>query len=508
MRRFHVQTLFLIGFCGSVLAASFNAAGWRERLLSGNSDTENQALSEIERLSLDERKQLALALAQPLNKDAVSARQAAGVLSRLGPAAEGVVFDLVEALRYDDPAVYPMVSEALIKIGPGAVKPLQKALGDSNFFVRQRSAEILGRLGPNAKRAAPTLVDLLKDAQPDVRTAAEITLIQLGADAVPALSEALRREPEAHRKILIVTLGKCGPEAVSPLLLELKRDESVFLRADAATALSQIQPLPATVIPALLAALDDLDEGVRSAAIDALGQLASGAKAALGPLVMIERNDKEAVVRAKADRALAQIGKGSPESMPGFIRALHETDENVRQDIIALLGQSDIPIQEAMPVLENSIRDTSPAVRLRVVEAAGLLSKSSDAGLAILKVALGDPQPDIRAAAIKSLGAMREAPGAAAAELAVVLKDPNPALRQKAIQALGELGLPGLPGLVQELNDPYTVLSEEAAKAILTIGPEALPALQPLAEGTDPVMSKRAKELIQKIHRRSRPQAS
>lgn len=298
--------LFLIS-AGPVLADSFNEAEWRDRLSSDDPAIAGQAIGQMEPLTRDQKRRVALALAAALSGEAASARKAAGAFSRMGPAAEAAAPALVDALRSDDAVLVPVVADALVKMGAGAVPSLQKGLSDPNFFVRQRSAEILGRLGPPVKKAARSLTFLLKDTYPEVRAAAENTLVQWGADAVPALAEALQVEEEANRKTIIQALGKCGPAAASPLLAELRREENVFLRAAAAEALAQIQPAPAGRVPALIQALRDLDEGVRAAAADALGRLAQEAQAAVGPLAFVAREDKEALVRQKAAQALEDI---------------------------------------------------------------------------------------------------------------------------------------------------------------------------------------------------------
>src|SRR4051812_44044752 len=56
-----------------------------------------------------------------LRKDPESARSAADILARCGPDAKPAVDDLVEALRYDDPAVSTAVVGALLKIGDASI---------------------------------------------------------------------------------------------------------------------------------------------------------------------------------------------------------------------------------------------------------------------------------------------------------------------------------------------------------------------------------------------------
>src|SRR4051812_18421604 len=91
---------------------------------------------------------------QALRKNAASAQQAAVALSKMGAQAEPAAYDLVEALRYDEEPVGAAAGDALVAIGEPAIKPLRYALGDANFIVRRRAAQILGRFGSQAHRAA------------------------------------------------------------------------------------------------------------------------------------------------------------------------------------------------------------------------------------------------------------------------------------------------------------------------------------------------------------------
>jgi len=93
------------------------------------------------------------------------------------------------------------------------------------------------------------LVAALDDRDEDVRHAAGMTLAYIGADAVPALVEALGRSPVPH------------------------------VRASAAWALSFMGAAGTPALPALQAALDDESQDVRYVARYAIAQLSSGNEA-------------------------------------------------------------------------------------------------------------------------------------------------------------------------------------------------------------------------------------
>jgi HEAT repeat protein len=70
-----------------------------------------------------------------------------------------------------------------VNIGPSAVPELHCTLRHKDFKVRNRVADILGRMGPVAKQAVPGLVAALEDPTPLVRTTAAKALKRIDPDA-------------------------------------------------------------------------------------------------------------------------------------------------------------------------------------------------------------------------------------------------------------------------------------------------------------------------------------
>ncbi len=413
--------------------------------------------------------------------------------------AEQPVEDMIEALREDDLATARAAQEMLFKMGPKAVLPLRRALGDPNFFVRLRAAETLGRLGPESRSAAPELVGLLRDPKFEVHTAAEAALVAIGEPVIGALSSALKREEEAVRKSLLQTLVKLG-QASTPILLQtLKSDPSSFVRAGAAEALASLAPPQASAVLGLMNALDDLEEGVRAQVVDTLTQWGETAKPAIGKLAVLSLTDKDPLVKQRSLGALTRIGRATKESLPGLIAAYSHPDPEVRRNILAVVGASEISFQDAAPLLQTAMRDADAGARLNAVQDVGLLGKQTAESLPVLQTALSDAQPQIRSAAILELGRLKEGTTEAATLLSQALKEPNPALRREIIQALGSLGAAGVPGLILELRDTYSLLGEEAAQMIVRIGPAALPVLETAEGVSDPLTRKKISEIMKHI---------
>jgi HEAT repeat protein len=73
---------------------------------------------------------------------------------------------------------------------------------------------LLGKMGPAAKEAVPTLLDLLRDANARDRRLAAWTLGYIGAgaaEAIPALLVAVRDADEGVRKMAREALDKISP---------------------------------------------------------------------------------------------------------------------------------------------------------------------------------------------------------------------------------------------------------------------------------------------------------
>jgi hypothetical protein len=116
-----------------------------------------------------------------------------------------------------------------------------------------------------------TATQALEDESADVRWAAARVLRYLGPEegVIPALVRALGDEDEGVRMAAVFALGDMGPEAV-PGLIQALEAEDAEVREAAATVLGEIGPEAAEAVPALIETLDDGRPSVREAAAEAL----------------------------------------------------------------------------------------------------------------------------------------------------------------------------------------------------------------------------------------------
>jgi HEAT repeat protein len=167
---------------------------------------------------------------------------------------------LIRALKDEDPVIRSMVAGALQ--GSGVAHPeagnsivsalIERLQQDPDASVRRHAAGSLGFQGESAQAAIPALVAALNDTSSEVRFSA---------------AGALKRiDPEAARK--------AGADAarVPNLVKWLQRPEPSARQA-AAEELAKLKNLARPAVPALRAALNDVDLDVRASAAKALNAI-------------------------------------------------------------------------------------------------------------------------------------------------------------------------------------------------------------------------------------------
>jgi len=91
-------------------------------------------------------------------------------------------------------------ADALGRIGPPAIPQLIDLLKSPEVEVRLIAAQVLARMGSDAKEAVPSLIPLLKDPDERVRKAATRTLGRIGPDAAAAVPELMQALVEESRQ--------------------------------------------------------------------------------------------------------------------------------------------------------------------------------------------------------------------------------------------------------------------------------------------------------------------
>jgi HEAT repeat protein len=296
----------------------------------------------------------------------------------------------VEQLRGDS----ELAKEALQKVGSRAVPALAKALGDPEL--RVAAIEVLGLIGPDAKNAAPALLETFRDTDEDnvFFNPAREALTKIGPQALPALADALASTnrsiragamealsdmitpgqklalPKKALKALIGMMSdtnryvprdavrligsmKEDAKETVPILVSALKNGNNLMREAAASALGQICEEPKITVPALTQALKDIDHDVRDSAITSLHFMAASnklgeyAKEAVPALVKaFETGDPDLSMAANA---LREIGPDAAAAIPILIKGLESKDEQRRE--MSALALGGVGYQAALPLL-------------------------------------------------------------------------------------------------------------------------------------------------------------
>ena len=173
------------------------------------------------------------------------------------------------------------------------------------------------------------------------RLRAAYALASRGAEAVPCLVTALRRQAAALRQ------------------RNLEAEHTNPSQLDAVFGLSAVG---APAVPALKALLDDEAWWVRAAAADVLGDMGETARATV-PQLTRALNDESVWVRRNAIEALGYLGPSAAAAVPALSRCLADTDSRVRHNAALTLARLGPAAAAAIPALRRTTADAEPYTR-------------------------------------------------------------------------------------------------------------------------------------------------
>ncbi|HTT71167.1 MAG TPA: HEAT repeat domain-containing protein [Anaeromyxobacteraceae bacterium] len=332
---------------------------------------------------------------------------AAEALAAIGPPAGPVLHELLTGLA---PVPKVVAAAALARLGDrAAFDALAEALSGEDEAARDLAIEALGRVGD--RRAVAALVPLLANDDPGVSGAAVAALAELSGheDVRPAVLLVCRDVSVPARPALLRLVGRVGEAEDVPALRAALRAPHRGTRVAAAGALSAIAsrvPLEPWPLPELEEALEDPDDAVRAAAVQAFGLIAAGGAAGRerGESVQglaMALGDESAAVRAEAALALGRCGAlAHREALAELVRDAALSPEPAAAALHAL---ADLGAATDPGLLEGAARQADPEVVKEAVRAAALVPGSSTT--AILLAAGRHARWDVRRAAARALGA-------------------------------------------------------------------------------------------------------
>jgi HEAT repeat protein len=318
-----------------------------------------------------------------------------------------------------------------------------------------------------------------------------------------ALTSALVDRDPAARRAIAVSLAKFEPEpgVVVPTLLEFVKDANPEARGEVIECLGFSARRDEAAQAAVFAALGDPAFHVRLRAVNALSWCALVPKLARQPLVetvtaalMGAADDESAFVRAEAVRSLARIAYGTNIEIPRVIEALGDPDADVRLAAASFLGGrgSGKRSPTLVPALGRALADPDARVRQWSARSLGHLGLDAEAVLPALRALATDPESGVREQAAEAISAIEKSAltfhSTTLPQAIADLDDAEPITRALAagrIEDLGSKASVAVPSLVRCLADREADVRLAAAKAMGQIGPRAsvaIPTLAKLAE--------------------------
>ncbi|HEV3386186.1 MAG TPA: HEAT repeat domain-containing protein [Gemmata sp.] len=179
--------------------------------------------------------------------------QAAKDVGRLGWLAREALPTLVGTLQDGDAKVREAVAHAIGQMGPEALPELSLMLNHRDKYVRRHAAWAMGRLGPLARPALTAITAALKDSDPRTASGIAQALGNMGTDgaeAIPALAEAMRGTNIVLCRLAAKALSQIGPPAVATLIAHLQHSDP-FVRGESAMAIGWMGSAARSAVPFL-----------------------------------------------------------------------------------------------------------------------------------------------------------------------------------------------------------------------------------------------------------------
>lgn len=454
--------------------------------------------------------------------------------------------------------IHETIASTLHKIGQPAVPKLITSLsqkGDKDRWV------VVGLLATIGKPAVPALIAALQGKQ--LRLGAVEALLEIGPDAkaaMPVLTAAMKSDDADFRHYVLDAITTIDWKSSKDILVAAFKDESAVLRHYAAydfvhlwgddeeLIVSKILPMATRDLahadeevrwnaartlgwvslhvgpksfPAVLAALDHKDAGVRQSLLiefDSyyLNHLRLNPLSPLqGPPIPALKKalqDKDAEVRRLAKHLISMTGEDDrdgnrdvpekrdvPErAVPNILKILHDPRKPAWDRVEAALDLQRIDSRraavEAVPLLVELLRDRfeESMVRWHAAEALGVLGSNTPAVISSLEKAIRNVDKVATAEKLEHWGMedwdiwlwsnyaliKLKSPQRAKllAEVIRVLRDRESGYSDTAAAVLGRLGpeaKTSVPALLEALKDDWPSLQWNAAEALKQIDPKA-----------------------------------
>ena len=458
-------------------------------------------------------------LAKLKNKDSDLRREAVAAIQKLNPdGLQGLIPDIIVIL--DDPKDWTR-EEAVKCLGgfgsgakaaiPRLTVMLKQQLNDAedgkpdNF---DQTARALGQIagGNDADTAA-----LLKDAKSDKEGRKLTAVLALAALAeanrfalrpkvdiaaiAAALTESLETASPLVQRAILAGLKSIGRKAAvaGPAVAKFLKDRSVYVRCVAAGTLGEIGSRYPLVVKALVEALEDKDEGVRYAVLNAVWSGHCDDKSLLQPL--IKSLSRASFGMACAVLALGEMGDDAAPAVPALCELLVRESKDSDEETMLEMAQQSTPSALGKIVGKDPLGRSGGAISTLESGAGGyedplkykehVTQKEVKLAASALAKALSSPDQTIARDAARALAQIGPHAKDATDSLRKALGHESAEVRENAAMALEYIG-PEAKGAVPELlvamKDPKSNVRGEAIRAMARVGRESKEATAALIE--------------------------
>ncbi len=308
---------------------------------------------------------------------------------------------------------------------PGGTEILIQGLSDPSSYVRSAVANILFEIAD--EKIVAKMLDCLREENPTLRSLAMALLARLGLTALGRVEEYLNDDDSDIRIFAANIIAAGGLIEAFPALKGALQDPEENVRYAAVEALGRIGDKEA--IPLLLSVLSD--EWARYPAIEALGML----KAVEAIPQLLKMYDEDEWIRNAVIEALGNIGVAEPVSF--LIDRLETSNEMLLHTTLAALAK---------------IEQNSPT---------GAFDRLQELGVdvnGIVNSALTVNNPDVRKSAIWTLGMIGS--GADLPALLEQLSDFDEEIREISRTSVVKLGTRHIEALIRYLPQDDNLLKE------------------------------------------------
>ena len=421
-------------------------------------------------------KEKVLVLKDGLEADKIEVVQELG---RLSSNANFIIDDLIFSLRNDESHKVRMeIIRALERIGGQAnktVPALIEALGDQNWEIRWSAAGALTSFGKKSAMAVPELVGLLRDSEDYVRNAALSTLGKMGPISVAAMMDEVAKpldysEDQLFMRIICIrSLGALGAKAMVsvPLLIKNSTHEDINVRLEAVIALRKIggdDSMPGEI--GWLAEPDEMIWPKVGPKMEGNFLMFAEAKQmviyAIVDTLLQSIDDPDQRVSYAAIKGVANFGKKALPVKDKLVDYMNRGSPVIRRVAIDTLANMGEEADDVIPDLVTALSDFDVNVQWAAIQA--LRVKGNKAVPELIYMLEYDDDlltPNI----LKTFAEIGNEAKDAVNNLLVMLEHDNPQYRALAAEALGEIGEPSK----QIISSLESLRSDEDRNVIKTV---------------------------------------